>query len=164
MTTGVPMLWPTSTTRSALESFRTASTARANKSIDNLPSLGDPLCPWPGKSSVMTRYSLDSSGTCAFQVVSSHVQPCTRITVLGPFPFADEWILMPSTEAAESKAARDTASSNLIVNRIGEIIPTRNAMPAPDRCLWPGEREAKRTRGYWPPELAPGLSPDLSFA
>src|SRR5579863_3283074 len=112
------MLWPTTTTRSALESLRTASTARANNSMDSLASLGDPLWPWPGRSSVITRYSLDSSGTCEIQVVSSQVQPCTRMTVFGPFPAVDEWILRPSTLAAERAAVRVAARSRGRVDRI----------------------------------------------
>src|SRR5688500_13837765 len=50
----------------------------------------------------MTRYFFESSGTCAAHDVESQVQPWTSTTVPLPSPVDDEWIVMPSTEAAES--------------------------------------------------------------
>src|SRR5579863_7753896 len=98
------MLCPISTTRFAPASARTASMARAKRSMENLPSGGESLPPCPGRSSVTTRYCFDSTGTCSVQVVSSQVQPCTKITVLGPLPVTEVWILRPSTVAAESES------------------------------------------------------------
>ena len=83
---GAPMLWPTSTILSVPASARTASTARAKRSIENLPSFGEPLWPWPGRSSVSTRYFLASTGTCAAHEVESHVQPWTSTRVVRPLP------------------------------------------------------------------------------
>src|SRR5262245_30127196 len=102
--TGAPMLWPMSTTRSALASARTDSTARANKSMENLPSCGDALLPWPGKSSVMTRYFFANAGTCAVHEELSHVQPCTKTSVAEPVPTVDEWMARPSTDAEDNGA------------------------------------------------------------
>src|SRR5262245_28698767 len=105
------MLWPTSTTRSAPASARTASTARANTSIDSLPSFGESLRPCPGKSIVMTRWSFENAGTCEAQDELSHVQPCTN-TIAGPEPTDDELIFMPSSVAADAGSANGTTRSD----------------------------------------------------
>ena len=71
--------------RCAFASARTASTARANRSIENFASFGEPLLPCPGKSSVMTRYRFENAATWSAQDELSHVQPCTNTSV-GPLP------------------------------------------------------------------------------
>jgi hypothetical protein len=94
------------TMRSDPASARTASTARANKSIENLPSFGDALLPWPGRSIVITRYFFANAGICADHDELSHVHPCTKTSVAEPVPLVDEWIARPSTDAAVSDTDR----------------------------------------------------------
>src|SRR5438874_4169799 len=105
------MLCPTKTILSAFASFRTASTARAKRVIENFPSAGDPLWPCPGRSSVMTWYFFENAGTCASHDEESHVQPCTKMTVFLPDPADEEWMLVPSTDVASSGSVK-TAAAN----------------------------------------------------
>src|SRR5688500_12730360 len=119
--TGAPMLWPTSTILSVPASARTASTARAKRSIENLPSLGAPLWPCPGRSSVSTRYFLASAGTCDAHDEESHVQPWTSTSVVLPLPADAEWILRPSTVAADPVEAKSTSAARIDIHRIGDL-------------------------------------------
>src|SRR5581483_437125 len=54
------------------------------------------------------------------------------MTVLGPLPAVDEWILMPSTLAAESARAQERVSSGAVCRRMGPIISVRSAGRARD--------------------------------
>src|SRR5580692_10603825 len=58
---------------------------------------------------------MERPGTCNSQVVSSQVQPWTRITVRGPLPVDEEWISVPSTEAAGSGVSLLAPVEGLIV-------------------------------------------------
>ena len=99
------MLWPTTTTRSAPASARTASTGAGEFSMLNLPFTGAALLPCPGKSSVITRYFALKAGTCALHDDSSQVQPCTKITACEPFPVDVQCTFAPSTFAADAARA-----------------------------------------------------------
>ena len=116
------MLWPTRTILSVPASARTASTARANRSIENLPSFGEPLWPCPGRSSVSTRYFLARAGTCAAHDEESHVQPWTSTSVVLPLPADDEWIFKPSTVAADAVVANARASAKIMKRRMVSVL------------------------------------------
>src|SRR6185369_16062957 len=94
-------------------------------SIENLPSFGAPLCPWPGRSSVSTRYFLASTGTCAAHDDMSHVQPWTSTSVVLPLPADAELILRPSTVAADTVEATSTNAASAVINRITPSVASR---------------------------------------
>ena len=57
----------------------------------------------------MTRWSFANAGTCPAHEELSQVQPCTN-TIVGPAPADDEWMSIPSTDAADSGSANKPAS------------------------------------------------------
>src|SRR5262249_27243435 len=70
----------------------------------------------------MTRYFLERTGTCSLHDVSSQVHPCTRMTVLVPWPVEVEWIWAPSIVAARIGDASSTSKTSENVTSIQVFI------------------------------------------
>ena len=60
------------------------------RSIENASLAGSALRPWPGRSSVTTRYFAANAGTWAAHDDESHVHPWTKTIVALPVPVVDE--------------------------------------------------------------------------